>query len=327
MKPRKKVLIAYDGSECAGAALLDLRWAGLPRETEAVLLTVADVWPPPAPVDSYDSFAFELDDQIRAKAEALRRYVAQALDESRALADGAAERVRSMFPNWEVRVEARVGAPAWELIKRADEWQPDLLVVGSHGRTALGRVFLGSVSQKALNEARCSVRIARGRKRSDAQPLRVLVAVDGSPNAEAAAQAVAGRAWPEGAEVRLIAADDPFNRSGAGYIRWDLEKMEPKSGEEAQAWVSQVIESPTRMLRDAGLNVSQTIRWGDARHTILEEAERWEADCIVMGARGLGRLHRFLLGSVSSAVAARAACSVEVIRLALSAHRIQDEAT
>jgi nucleotide-binding universal stress UspA family protein len=315
MKQRMKILIAYDGSECADAALEDLQWAGLPSEADVIALTVADVWGAPAPPAAYNHETSKMDKEIRTRAEELRRHVAQAVEESRSLAVSAAQRVQTMFPSWKVRAEACVGTPAWELIKQADEWQPDLLVVGSHGRAALGRVFLGSVSQKALNEARCSVRIARGRTRMDAQPLRVLIAVDGSPNAEAAVHVIARREWPEGAEIRLIAADDPFNRSGAGYIRWNMEKMEPEAGEEARDWISQVIGSPTKMLLDAGLNVSQIIRWGDARNAILEETEQWKADCIVMGARGLGRFHRLLLGSVSAAVAARAACSVEVIRI------------
>ena len=47
---------------------------------------------------------------------------------------------------------------------------------------------------------------------------------------------------------------------------------------------------------------------------ILHEAGEWNADTIFVGARGIGRLKRFLLGSVSSAVAAHADCSVEVVR-------------
>jgi nucleotide-binding universal stress UspA family protein len=315
MKQKMKILVAYDGSKCANAAWDDLRWAGLPPEVEAVVLSVADVWEPPAPPLNYDQVASEMDRQIRARAEELRQHVERAVEEARSLAVDAGRRVQTMFPAWQVRAEACFGTPAWELIKKADEWHPDLMVVGSQGRSAFGRVLLGSVSQKVLNEARCCVRIARKRARPDDSPVRVLVAVDGSPNAEAAVRAVAGRKWPRNAEIRLLAADDPFNRSGAGYADWDFGKMQPASGAEEQAWISKVIEHPAKVLRDAGLNVSQRTCWGDARHIILEEAEEWKADCVVMGARGLGRFHRFLLGSVSAAVAARAPCSVEVVRL------------
>lgn len=315
MSQKMKLLIAYDGSECAEAALDDLRRAGLPRDAEAEVLTVADVWGPPAPPAAYDRVTSEMDRDIRARAEELRQHVAQAVEEARWLAVSASQRIQSMFPTWVVNAEACSGTPAWELLKKADELQPDLLVVGSHGRTALGRVFLGSVSQKVLNEAHCSVRIARGRADADGSVVRVLVAVDGSPNAEAAVQAVAARQWPAGAEIRLLAADDPFNHLPGGYALWDHMAQRPVSSEETKEWISKVIEAPTEMLRAAGLNVSHAIRWGDARHVILEEAAEWKADSIFVGARGLGRFQRFLLGSVSSAVAARAHCSVEVVRI------------
>jgi nucleotide-binding universal stress UspA family protein len=315
MSKKMKLLIAYDGSECAETALDDLRRAGLAMDTEAIVLTVADVWGPPSLPAAYDRITSEIEREIRARAEELRRHVAQAVEEARLLAVSASQRIQSRFPSWAVNAEVCFGTPAWELIKKADEFQPDLLVIGSHGRTGLGRVFLGSVSQKVLNEARCSVRIARGQANADGSVVRVLVAMDGSPNAEAAAQAVAARHWPEDAEIRLIAADDPFNHPPRSYVPWDHAAQQPESGEETQQWISKVIEAPTTLLRAAGLNVSHAIRWGDARNVILEEAAEWKADSIFVGARGLGRFRRFLLGSVSSAVAARAHCSVEVVRV------------
>ena len=314
MSQKMKLLIAYDGSECADAALDDLRRAGLPRDTEAVVLTVADVWGPPALPAAYDRITSDMDREIRARAQELRQHMAQAVEEARLLAVNASQRIQSMFPVWAVSAEACAGTPGWELIKKADELQPDLLVVGSHGRTALGRALLGSVSQKVLNEAHCSVRIARGRADADSSVVRILVAVDGSPDAGAALQAVATRHWPAGTEIHLIAADDPFTHPAGGYALWDHATQQPESNEETREWISKVIEGPTQLLRAAGLNVSHAIRWGDARHVILEEAAEWKADSIFAGARGLGRFQRFLLGSVSTAVAARAHCSVEIVR-------------
>jgi nucleotide-binding universal stress UspA family protein len=63
-----------------------------------------------------------------------------------------------------------------------------------------------------------------------------------------------------------------------------------------------------------GLQVSTLVKQEDPKQLLCEEAERWGADCIFVGAKGVGRLERLLIGSVSSAVAARAHCSVEVIR-------------
>ena len=67
-------------------------------------------------------------------------------------------------------------------------------------------------------------------------------------------------------------------------------------------------------LRDAGLKAMSSVRDGDPKRVLLAEAERWGADCIFVGAKGHTRLDKVLLGSVSAAVAARASCSVEVVR-------------
>jgi nucleotide-binding universal stress UspA family protein len=56
------------------------------------------------------------------------------------------------------------------------------------------------------------------------------------------------------------------------------------------------------------------VKDGEPKSLLIAEAKSWGADCIFMGARGMGRIERFLLGGVSSAVAARAHCSVEVVR-------------
>jgi nucleotide-binding universal stress UspA family protein len=81
------------------------------------------------------------------------------------------------------------------------------------------------------------------------------------------------------------------------------------------AGVTLKVESAERRLNAAGLVTSVVMKEEEPKRLLLGEAESWGADCIFVGARGIGRLERFLTGSVSSAVAARAHCSVEVVRL------------
>jgi nucleotide-binding universal stress UspA family protein len=66
-------------------------------------------------------------------------------------------------------------------------------------------------------------------------------------------------------------------------------------------------------LRRAGLAASASVLSGDPKHVLVEAAREWEADCMFLGARGLTRVERFLLGSVSTSVAMHAPCSVEVV--------------
>jgi nucleotide-binding universal stress UspA family protein len=244
-----------------------------------------------------------------------RRKIDKHIEFSRAKALESVQRIKEIFPDWQVSAEASAGIPAEELIKSSDDLQPDILVVGSHGRSALGRFFLGSVSQKILHESNCSVRISRRIEKKENSKIHILIAVDGSKNAEATVQTVANRILTENAEIRLIAVDDPFNRPEIGYINWDQLEDKPKENEKSKEWIEKVINKPTQILKSAGLQVSHKIHWGDAANMILQEAEDWNANAIFLGARGLGRIKRFLLGSVSSRVAAQANCSVEVIRI------------
>ena len=69
-------------------------------------------------------------------------------------------------------------------------------------------------------------------------------------------------------------------------------------------------------LEATGFAVSRLVADGNPKQLLVEEAQRWRADCIFLGAQGLRGHERYLLGGVAAAVAARAHCSVEVVRQA-----------
>ena len=78
--------------------------------------------------------------------------------------------------------------------------------------------------------------------------------------------------------------------------------------------VKKVVEGAAEKLGSAGLKVSIVVKEQGPKALLCGEAEDLMADCIFVGARGMGRLERFLIGSVSLGVATRAHCSVEVVR-------------
>jgi nucleotide-binding universal stress UspA family protein len=315
MDRKMKILIAYDGSSHADAAVDDLRRAGLPREAEALVLSVADVWMALAPAGS-EAVQTPLDEQTRAGGQWLGARAEKALEEAQGLAQAASQRVLSYFPSWEVRTEVRSGSPSRELIRKADDWQADLLVVGAQGRSTLGRLLLGSVSQKVVTEANCSVHVARGGDKEPEAPVRVIVGVDGSVYSDAAVNEVARRFWPEGSVVKVISAVRlPFTpteetRSLPDSYYSQLEKAET---EKAQAAVDKAV-GRLQKSEVAQPVIEIGIILGDAREVILDQAAQSGADLIVLGSRGLGGFKRFLLGSVAQGVAVYAPCSVEVIR-------------
>lgn len=294
---RMKILIAYDGSEGAEWAIDDLKRAGLPRDAEAVALTIAEeLIPAPTSIGGVTTpFGKDLLEEENG---------------SLALAGQARDRVQQLFPGWEVLAEAGIGSPGSEIVARADSWLPDLIVVGSRGRTALGRMFFGSVSQKVINDARCSARVARRRIGEPEAPARIVVGVDGSEEADAAVEEIASRNWPDGSQVRIVNSSWTIPAGSDPGTAVNLAEWVARETERAQA----AVERAAEILRSAGLKVSTVVKDQEPKALLCSEAEDFMADCIFVGARGMGRLDRFLIGSVSSGVAARAHCSVEVVR-------------
>jgi len=302
-----KILIAYDGSECAETALEDLKRAGLPGDAEALVMSMADVFLPP-PDDEVETTA-HVPDAVKQARERAQRQLAEAA----AAAKHASEQIKSLFPGWQVRSESLADSPAWALIRTADEWHPDLIVMGARGHSVFGgRLILGSISQRVLYEARCSVRIARASTKDAHDPARILIGVDQSSDSNAAVDAVCSRNWPKGSEAGVLAVVDtvmPVNSADPAAMKW-IEVADERNWDQ----VREIFEPLAEKLRRAGLHAEVLVRRGNPADEILDEANTWGADCIFVGAKGTRGIDRLLLGSVSSAISARAHCSVEVVR-------------
>jgi nucleotide-binding universal stress UspA family protein len=317
MNGRMKILVAYDGSECADVAIDDLGRAGLPEEAEALIVSVAEVWLPP-PVDENEAENLEIAPPSHTPAAVQHMWARrdQIVQHAGELAERAGNRVEHNFPRWTVQHKAVGGSPAWELLRLDGEWQPTLIVVGSHGRTAIGRFVLGSVSQRVLTEARSSVRVARGKTLVGEPPQRIVIGVDGSASSLAAVKEVAARHWTTGSEAHVLVVHDPLMPTAVRSIIPSVaEVVEEVNGAE-RAWADKIADSAEQFLSGANLTVSTVIEAGDPKRILVDYAEEWEADSIFVGSTGFSsRVERLLLGSVSAAVAARAHCSVEVVRV------------
>ena len=309
-----RILIAYDGSECASSAIADLAHAGLPAEAEAEVVSVAEAWLHPPPISSYDLVGAGVVAESTASHEQARQWQTDSAEAARSLAREAGARIKSTFPGWQVSAQGCFGSPSTEVLSRAESWRADLIVVGSHGRSLIGRLVLGSVSNRVLSEARCSVRVARGKSDRAQTPIKILVCIDGSAGAGAAVAAAASRRWPAGTEAAVLIVCDPVTPTAVGSLLPPVAHWTAAFNDELKVEAEKTIQPSVSRLQSAGLSVTGIVKAGDPRLVILKEAEEWNADSLFVGARGLSRIERFLLGSVSSAVAARAHCSVEVVR-------------
>ena len=315
MKEKMKILIGYDGSGCGDAALDDLQRAGLPSEAEALVLSVTEKFLPAPPPSSYE--IVEQAREVHVPADITRVYARDsvAAQEAQSLAERAAARLRANFPAWQITAQASVGSPKRELVRQADEWKPNLIVVGSHGRSAAERLLLGSVSQGVLTYAHCSVRVGRGRIEEPDTPVRIIVGVDGSPASASAVREIGSRVWPPLSEVRVIAVNDPLTPTLVGRLIPPVSRIIEETNEADREWMEKILDNSSQQLRASGLRVSNEMREGDPKRVLVEAAQEWGADCIFVGSIGFGNpFERFVLGSVSASVAARAHCSVEVVR-------------
>lgn len=137
--------------------------------------------------------------------------------------------------------------------------------------------------------------------------MRILIGVDNSSFSQAAVESVARRRWEPGTEIKIVSAVDMHFEPGFG---------ETGSSENHYDTARQAIDRAIATLRASQnqFELMGDIIEGSPKQVLLEEAEAWNADVIVVGSHGRRGLDRFLLGSVSQAVALHARCSVEIVR-------------
>jgi nucleotide-binding universal stress UspA family protein len=145
--------------------------------------------------------------------------------------------------------------------------------------------------------------------------MRILAAYDGSPCSDVAIDEVVHRPWPAGTELKIVTVVNPW--PAVGSEAWalppryydDVAKAARERGE-------RVLEEARKRVagHEEGLEVTSEVIAGPPALALVDEAERWGADLVVAGSHGYGAMKRFLLGSVSHALALHAPCSVEVVR-------------
>ncbi len=286
-----KILLAIDHSPASQAAINEVAVRPWPAGTTVEAISVVD---PSAPWITSDVIE-----------EIARR--------TKDLVQRAAERLASCGLNATSAVFS--GDPKIVILDRAGELGADLLVAGPHGAGDLTRFLLGSVAKAIARLAPCSVELVRHRNPAS---MKLLLATDGSECSLAAARSVVARPWPEGTEVRVLSAVEyhlPFLQATLEPSFINPSAME-KLREEAMQRAQDAIRTAEEAVAAAGLKTSEalSVLIEDPAQAILDEAAQWGADLIVVGSHGHRGINRFLLGSISEAVAMHAECSVELIR-------------
>ena len=146
--------------------------------------------------------------------------------------------------------------------------------------------------------------------------MKILLAVDGSPCSDTAVEEIVRRPWPDGSKLKVLHAFElplPTTPEGWALPPSYFDEMDQAVRAQAQSTVERAVDR-LKTKPNQTIEIESEFQPGPARGVILDEAERWGADLIVVGSHGYGKLERFLLGSVSQSVVAHAKCSVEVVR-------------
>jgi nucleotide-binding universal stress UspA family protein len=293
-----KVLLAYDGSEYGDAALADVERACL-NDAGILVLSVSETWMPGR--ERHPT----LNDEHRA---ALHEHAERAVAHAKIMAQGAAAWLRERHPHWHISSIGAAGSPLDEILKQAESCNADLIITGAHGPKGVLRLLPGSVSLGVVTHAPCSARIARQVDATRAtQPPRILVAVDGSADSTAVLDWIRSRCWPAGTQAEVISVVEtqllPLAIPGLSI------------GPTSEEWARCVVSLAAEQLQEIGLCVFTTVERGDPKAILLDAARKSSASCIYIGAKGLTRSRHPGLGGVSTAVAMRAHCTVDVVRV------------
>jgi nucleotide-binding universal stress UspA family protein len=238
-------------------------------------------------------------------------------------ADDNADRAAAVFKKAGVSVSEKEipqgrSSVVETIVDYAAKEKTDLIVMGTRGLGGFRRAVLGSVSSGVAAHAPCAALVVRPNKKGGAGRAisRVLVAIDGSPNAQRALETAVDLAKGMKAELRIahvVYVPTLFWSMGVPGAAVPTDKIE----EDAEEVARQLLAKAVKFSKDAGVANPKDELVTDLvspAQGLVQLAERDEADVIVIGTRGNGGFKKLLLGSVANSVLHYADCSVLVTK-------------
>jgi nucleotide-binding universal stress UspA family protein len=288
-----RIVLATDGSKDARAATAFLKELSLPPSTTVRIVAVVTVPDIALDVSPAREFTRAVRDEAQAFIEAARATLAP---------QGVI-----------LESEVAVGEPRQQIVGLAEKWGADLIVVGARGVGVIKRFLLGSVSQAVAHHAHCPVLVVKGQPRKLGN---VLVGMDGSEDSFRAVRFLQSLCLPRRTKVRLLSVVERlrYPTTAPGMLQGQLLKMLKELEAERRAELEKVLERAATHLDSRITRVTKTTPTGNPADEILATAGAFDADLIVLGARGMGGMARLLLGSVSERVLRHARCPVLIVK-------------
>lgn len=287
-----RILVAVDGSDESFHALRALEH--LARAEKLIVLNALDV----------PRLAYPMGGEPRVM-EDFSLSIQQAMQED---SERLLERVASLLPMNVGPLSKQIerGTPAEAILAAAEKEKAGLIVLGSRGLGPVKELLLGSVSHRVVSHAACPTLVVNRPMRS---LRRILMAVQGSEDAEALTKFLAAKPFKEPVEITVVTvlpAAQPLFPPGFAKIDELIEK--------AVVGARAFVEETASALSKLQYHAKGYILMGAPALAILQEASASAPDLILMGSHGRRGVTRFLLGSVSHAVLHRAPCPLLIVR-------------
>ncbi|MDP7701247.1 universal stress protein [Mycobacterium sp. TY815] len=187
-----------------------------------------------------------------------------------------------------VSTELKCSPPVPTLVRLSEN--AELMVVGSHGRSAVGRGLLGSVSSAVIRRANCPVAVIRDEDVRAGAP--VVVGIDGSPASELATAIAFEEASRRGVELKAVHAWSDIEAVELPGLDWTIFK------EDADRILAERLAGWQEQFPD--VTVHRVVVCDRPARQLIKQAE--SAQLVVVGSHGRGSVGAMLLGSVSNAV-------------------------
>ncbi len=269
-------MIAYDGSAQSDSIITDLYSSGLPAVADVLMISV---------IEDVTTTGFSRFDVVERARNAFRAPSvlgvvshdspdAEALRQSGA---AAVKKIRRLFPEWKIQHRLITGFPIETFLAEAIVWKPDMILVGSHGRSLVGRLLLGSFSLEVATRALCSVRVSKSVSANHKHKPRILLGFDSTEGTEMILESVSGRDWHDESDVRIL------------YV--------------PNKQLTEFVEQ----LKSAGLEIDSRSVSFDLGSELVEESKSWRSDLICIADPQLD-------SPLISTVLGQTACPVEIIR-------------
>ena len=290
----KRVLFATDFSACADRAMGYALAMASAWKAELCVMTVLEFYPGMDPDYTVNKMYL---DHLRAEA-------------SRQL---AAVEARAKAAGQPVTIRIETGIPSQAIQTVAQTIGADLLVVGTHGRTGLDHVLIGSTAERVVRMAPCPVLAVKAERGGVVVPAlanikRIVVPIDLSSCSLDALEYAVQFAKPFGASITILHAMEPV------AYGLDFSLSHAKEWKEQRTYLEKRLTVLVSCLQAQGLQADHVLKPGLPADSIASYVTQQGYDVMIMGTHGRRGLSHVLVGSIAGAMLRHAPCPVLTVR-------------